>query len=75
VEDTTLCGKVCQWLATGQWFSSGIPVSSINKTSRHDVLITEILLKVVLNILSITPLPLEMFLKYYLTKTKNLHYH
>ena len=26
---TTLCDKVCQWLATGRWFS---PVSSINKT-------------------------------------------
>jgi hypothetical protein len=25
--DTTLCDKVCQWLATGQWFSPGTPVS------------------------------------------------
>ena len=41
---TTLCDKVCQWLATGQWFS---PVSSTNKTDRH--VITEILLKVALN--------------------------
>ena len=31
--------------ATGQWFSSGTPVS--NKTDRHDI--TEILLKVALN--------------------------
>jgi hypothetical protein len=45
--DTTLCDKVCQWLATGQWFSLGTPVSSTNKTDRHDI--TEILLKVVLN--------------------------
>ena len=30
VLDTTLCGKVCQWLATGLWFS---PVSSTNKTA------------------------------------------
>ena len=26
VLDTTLCGKVCQWLAVGRWFSSGTPV-------------------------------------------------
>jgi hypothetical protein len=32
VLDTTLCDKVCQWLATGQWFSPGTPVSSTNKT-------------------------------------------
>ena len=41
---TTLCDKVCQWLATGRWFS---PVSSTNKTDHHDI--TEILLKVALN--------------------------
>jgi hypothetical protein len=28
---TTLCDKVCQWLATGRWFSPGPPVSSTNK--------------------------------------------
>jgi hypothetical protein len=38
---TTLCDKVCQWLATGLWFSPGSLVSSTNKT--------EILLKMVLN--------------------------
>jgi hypothetical protein len=43
---TTLCDKVCQWLATGQWFSLGAPVSSTNKTDRHDI--TETLLKVAL---------------------------
>ena len=36
--------KVCLWLATGLWFSPGTPVSSTNKTGRHDI--TEILLKV-----------------------------
>jgi hypothetical protein len=41
---TTLCDKVCQWLATDGWFS---PVSSTNKTDRHDI--TGILLKVALN--------------------------
>jgi hypothetical protein len=44
---TTLCDKVCQWLAKGQWFSLGAPVSSTNKTDRHDI--TELLLKVVIN--------------------------
>jgi hypothetical protein len=33
--------KVCQWLATGRWFSPGTPVTSTNKT--------EILLKLALN--------------------------
>jgi hypothetical protein len=32
VLDTTWCDKVCQWLTVGQWFSSGTPVSSTNKT-------------------------------------------
>ena len=50
----TLCDKVCQWLATGRWFSPGAPVSSINKTDCHDD-ITEILLKVPLNTLNQTP--------------------
>jgi hypothetical protein len=27
--DITLCDKVCQWFATGRWFYSGTPVSSI----------------------------------------------
>ena len=36
VLNTTLCDKVCQWLVAGQWFSSGTPVSSTNKTDRHD---------------------------------------
>jgi len=42
--DTTLCDKVCQWLATGRWFSHGTTVFSTNKTDRHNI--TEILLKV-----------------------------
>jgi hypothetical protein len=46
VLDTTLCDKVCQWLAAGWWFSLGPPVSSTNKTDRHDI--TKILLKVAL---------------------------
>ena len=47
VLDTTLCDKVCQWLATGRWFSLGPLVSSINKIDRHNI--TEILLTVTLN--------------------------
>jgi hypothetical protein len=42
-----LCNKVCQWLLTGRWFSSGPPVSSNNKSDHHDI--TEILLKKALN--------------------------
>jgi hypothetical protein len=34
VLDTTLCAKVCQWLATGQCFS---PISSTNKTDPYDI--------------------------------------
>jgi hypothetical protein len=39
-----LCNKVCQWLATGRWFSPVPLVSSTNKIDRHDI--NEILLKV-----------------------------
>ena len=34
---TTLCDQVCQWLATGRWFSLGPPVSSTNKSDHHDI--------------------------------------
>jgi len=44
---TTLCDQVCQWLATGRWFSPGPTVSSTNKTDRHDI--TEIVWKVALS--------------------------
>ena len=40
------------FIATGRWFSPGTSVSSTNKTDRHDI--TEILLKEVLNIITIT---------------------
>ena len=51
--DTTLCDKVRQWLAAGRWFSPGTPVSSTNKTDRHDI--TEILLKWALNTINYLP--------------------
>jgi hypothetical protein len=47
VRCTTLFDKVSPRLATGRWFSPGPPVSSTNKTDRHDI--TEILLKVALS--------------------------
>jgi hypothetical protein len=37
VLDTALCDNVCQWLAAGQWFSPGTPVSSTNKIDLHDI--------------------------------------
>ena len=49
VLDTALCDKVCQWLTTGRWFS---PVSSTNNTDFHDI--ARILLKVALNIITLT---------------------
>ena len=52
VLDTTLCDTVCQWLALGWWFSLSTPLSSINKTDRHDI--AEILMTVVLNTITIT---------------------
>jgi hypothetical protein len=55
VLDTTLCDKVCQWLAAGRWFSPGTSVSSTNKTDRHDI--TEIVLKVALNTITLIPNP------------------
>jgi hypothetical protein len=55
VLDTTLCEKVCQWLATGRWFSAGPPFSSTNKTERHDI--TEILLNVASNTITLSWTP------------------
>ena len=57
--DTTLCDKVCQWFATGRWFSLGTPVSSTNKTDYHDI--TEILLKVALNTITLTLTHIKWF--------------
>ena len=58
VLDTTLCDKVCQWLATGRWFSLGTLVSFTNKTDCLDIV--EILLKVALNTINLN-LTLFMF--------------
>ena len=61
VLDTTLCVKVCLWLATGRWFSLGALVSSTNKTDCHDI--TEILLKVALNTINLNPPSLILWYK------------
>ena len=42
--------KKCQWLATGLWFSPGTLFPPTSKTDRHDI--TDILLKVALNIIN-----------------------
>ena len=48
----TSCDKVCQCLVADRWFSPGTLISSNNKTDRHDI--TEILLKVALNTITLT---------------------
>jgi hypothetical protein len=48
---------VCQWRAAGLWFSLGTRVSSTNKTGRLDI--TEIVLKVVLNTITLTLTPIS----------------
>ena len=51
VLNATLCDKIGQLLAALRLFSPGTPVSSTNKTDRHDI--TEILLKVALNTITL----------------------
>ena len=48
--NTKLCDKVCQWFATGRWFSPGTPISSTNKIDRYNI--TELLLKMALSAIS-----------------------
>jgi hypothetical protein len=50
VLDITLCDKVCQLPVTGCWFYPSNPVSSTNKTDRHNI--TDILLKVAIHIIN-----------------------
>ena len=71
VLDTTLCVKVCQWLAAWLWFSPGTTVSSTNKTDRNDT--TEILLKVALKIIIIHPSRYTLH-RIYLTDLKTMTY-
>ena len=50
--DTTLCCNICLCPAAGRLFSPGTPVSSTNKTDRHDI--TEILLKMAFTTITLT---------------------
>ena len=59
--------KVCQWLTTGRWFSPSTPVSSTNKTDRHDI--TDILLSVALNTIAHFVCNLSRFLYQYSSNT------
>ena len=58
----------CQWssLSTGRWFSPGTPISSTNKTDLHDI--TEILLKVALNTITITSITHHITVLYHALK-------
>jgi hypothetical protein len=58
---TTLCDVVCGW------FSPGPPVSSTNKTDRHNI--TEILLKVALNTIKQTKQRRCLFSWYFIVKS------
>jgi hypothetical protein len=55
-----LCDKVCQSLVADQWFSLCTLVSFTNKTDSYDI--SEILLKVALNTITITPLYVHLLL-------------
>jgi hypothetical protein len=57
VLDKTLCNNICQWIATGAWFTPDTPVSSTNKTDCHDIV--EILLKVMLNAINHKPTKID----------------
>jgi hypothetical protein len=67
VLDITLCDKVCQWLATGRWFSLSTPVFSTNKTDHQDI--TEILLKVAFNTIKQTS---QLYFRYVLYLTAEM---
>jgi hypothetical protein len=62
-------------LSVGRWFSPGTLVSFTNKADRHDI--TEILLKVALNTITLTLIPLFVFcfrIRIHSSKLR-LHFH
>ena len=71
VLDTTLCDKVCQWLAIGRWFSPGTPVFSTNRTDCHDI--SEILSKVALNTIILTQTKAVIIYTWYFDFFLNLY--
>jgi hypothetical protein len=60
--DTSLWDKVCQRLAAGQWFYLGTPISSTNQSDCHEI--TDILLKVALNPITLNILSLWLLHMY-----------
>ena len=60
---TTLCDKVCQWIATGRWFSPG---PSTNKTDHYDI--GEILLNVALNTIKSTNKANDVYARLFLLR-------
>jgi hypothetical protein len=69
VLETTLCDKVCQWLATGRWFSLGPPISSTNKTDHHDI--AQIPMKVALDTKK-KKKPVRVFFFFFLLSSTNI---
>ena len=51
--ETTLCDKVCEWLATDRCFFPGTPASFTNKTDSNDI--TETLSTLALDFITIYP--------------------
>jgi hypothetical protein len=71
VLDKTLCDQVCQWLATGLPVTPGTPVSSTNKTDRHDI--TEILLYIYITLNLIFTITRKIIGFTYLFLSKEIH--
>ena len=71
VLDTTLCENVRQWLSTARWFSPGTLVFSSNKTDHHNI--SDIILKVALNSISLKPVAIYISMERRLNKIWHAH--
>jgi hypothetical protein len=58
-------------VTSGRWFSEGTPVSSTNKTDSHNI--TEILLKVALNTITLTLVIKRITIGYVIIGNINMH--
>jgi hypothetical protein len=67
---TTFCDNICQWIATGRWFSPGPPISSTDETDRHDI--TEILLIVALSTIKLKKVKIQDYMTWNLNHIMNL---